>query len=188
MRYSICPNDLGNCREGVTGRRCDMCLPLHYGFSSDGCKPCDCDQSGSTDMRCDLINGQCPCRNNIMGRKCNLRPGTQQSWFFTENCLLNGNAILVDCELTWSSWGPCDKKCGGGKKYRTKIIEQEVRNGGRDCPKGEVGRRDIKDCNEGPCPGRKSLGCCVDKEYFNVIYGAERSHFEHKDEAIGSDI
>ncbi len=35
--------ETGNCRPGVTGQRCDMCLPNHFGFSPDGCKPCECD-------------------------------------------------------------------------------------------------------------------------------------------------
>lgn len=54
----------------MTGQRCDMCLPFHYGFSPEGCKLCDCDPSGSTDMQCDLISGQCPCRDKVEGRKC----------------------------------------------------------------------------------------------------------------------
>ncbi len=60
---------VGNCREGVTGQRCDMCLPNHYGFSPEGCKPCECDISGSLDIQCDLITGQCPCRNKVSVRK-----------------------------------------------------------------------------------------------------------------------
>jgi laminin gamma 1 len=45
-------------------------LPKHYGFSSDGCKECDCDPTGSTDLQCDLVNGQCPCRDKVEGRRC----------------------------------------------------------------------------------------------------------------------
>ncbi len=55
----------GNCRPGVTGQQCDQCLPNHYGFSPDGCKPCECDQQGSTDIQCDLITGQCPCHDKV---------------------------------------------------------------------------------------------------------------------------
>jgi laminin gamma 1 len=47
-----------------------MCLPFHYGFSPEGCNLCDCDPTGSTDMQCDLISGQCPCRDKVEGRKC----------------------------------------------------------------------------------------------------------------------
>lgn len=57
------------CREGVTGKHCDECEPLHYGFSMQGCKHCDCDHIGSTSMQCDA-NGQCLCKNNVEGRRC----------------------------------------------------------------------------------------------------------------------
>lgn len=57
------------CRPGVTGLHCDVCLPHYYGFSLDGCKPCDCDRIGSMSSQCDN-NGQCPCLENIEGRKC----------------------------------------------------------------------------------------------------------------------
>ena len=56
------------------------CKENHWNFSSgEGCEACDCDPSGSTDMQCDIMNGQCPCRNNMgaEGRKCNLRPGRE---------------------------------------------------------------------------------------------------------------
>ncbi|GFY79495.1 laminin subunit gamma-1 [Trichonephila inaurata madagascariensis] len=58
-----------NCRPGVMGQKCDQCMPLHYGFSPEGCKHCECDQIGSSSLQCGPY-GQCPCRPNVEGRRC----------------------------------------------------------------------------------------------------------------------
>ena len=44
-------------------------MPYQYGFSTDGCKQCDCDPSGSKGLQCDM-NGQCLCNDNVEGRRC----------------------------------------------------------------------------------------------------------------------
>ena len=36
----------------------------------DGCRPCDCDAGGAYDHNCDQVNGQCRCRPNVVGRRC----------------------------------------------------------------------------------------------------------------------
>jgi len=35
------------------------------------CVGCDCDVGGATSNICDKSNGQCKCRPNLIGRKCN---------------------------------------------------------------------------------------------------------------------
>jgi len=44
----------------------------YWGMSDDlqGCKPCDCDVGGAVNDRCDQQTGQCTCRPNIVGRRC----------------------------------------------------------------------------------------------------------------------
>lgn len=49
--------------------RCDHCEARKYGFSSEGCKECECDNVGSKDLQCDP-SGQCPCFDNVEGRRC----------------------------------------------------------------------------------------------------------------------
>lgn len=49
--------------------RCDRCETYKYGFSSEGCKNCDCDRIGSKDLQCDPF-GQCHCVDNVEGRRC----------------------------------------------------------------------------------------------------------------------
>lgn len=46
--------------------------PEHYGLSEEfsGCKPCDCVIGGAYDNNCDVISGQCKCRPNFSGRRC----------------------------------------------------------------------------------------------------------------------
>lgn len=48
---------------------CDQCEVRKYGFSTDGCKECECDSIGSRDLQCDTT-GQCPCLDNVEGRRC----------------------------------------------------------------------------------------------------------------------
>lgn len=58
------------CKPGITGLQCDKCEAYQYGFSAEGCKPCECDASGSKSAQCDE-SGQCPCNENVEGRTCN---------------------------------------------------------------------------------------------------------------------
>ncbi|XP_036375311.1 laminin subunit alpha-3-like [Megalops cyprinoides] len=39
-------------------------------FFNDGALPCNCDKIGATGPTCAPVGGQCPCRPNVIGRKC----------------------------------------------------------------------------------------------------------------------
>ncbi|KAK2708492.1 hypothetical protein QYM36_014189 [Artemia franciscana] len=61
------------CPPHVTGPRCDRCEPLHYGYDPlIGCEACECNPLGVYDgnLQCDLENGQCDCKQNVVGRTC----------------------------------------------------------------------------------------------------------------------
>ncbi|GBP01913.1 Laminin subunit gamma-1 [Eumeta japonica] len=55
------------CKPGVTGDKCDACAPNHYDFTSQGCKPCGCSESGSYGNipQCDPVTGVCICKKNV---------------------------------------------------------------------------------------------------------------------------
>ncbi len=48
-----------------------------YTFDGGLNRPCECDVTGSVSTLCDKYNGQCPCKTNVRGRKCDMcAPGT----------------------------------------------------------------------------------------------------------------
>ncbi|XP_076800337.1 laminin subunit alpha-5-like isoform X2 [Clavelina lepadiformis] len=58
-----------NCKEHVTGQRCDQCELGYYGFPE--CKQCTCDERGSISDKCDPVTGQCSrCKENVEGLQC----------------------------------------------------------------------------------------------------------------------
>ncbi|KDR22194.1 Laminin subunit alpha-1, partial [Zootermopsis nevadensis] len=71
------------CREGFLGDRCTSCSPGYHGFPR--CQRCDCHLAGTVEAQCDVTkdycvcdnSGQCPCKANVSGKKCNhCKPGT----------------------------------------------------------------------------------------------------------------
>ncbi|CAI9728190.1 laminin subunit alpha-like [Octopus vulgaris] len=58
------------CKPNVVGKKCNRCLPNHYGFKDcNGCKSCDCGLASRSDS-CDDMTGQCRCEPGAGGRKC----------------------------------------------------------------------------------------------------------------------
>ena len=90
-----------HCRPGVTGRRCDTCAPLHYGFggllllagsaddgaAATGCRACECHPLGTepgSRLQCDE-RGMCACREHYDGAKCDRCKPNRYN--FTRGCL-----------------------------------------------------------------------------------------------------
>ncbi|XP_028968222.1 laminin subunit alpha [Galendromus occidentalis] len=72
---AVCDKVTGDCRcpPNVVGVNCDRCKPTFYDYNKDnGCEYCDCAVDGvkGGSLQCDIITGDCDCRENIGDRKC----------------------------------------------------------------------------------------------------------------------
>eukprot|EP00795_Rhopilema_esculentum_P007556 gene7556-13341_t len=73
----ICDKDTGRCpcKPNIDpgSRTCDSCKDGYYGLSKSnllGCTACDCNPGGSLSNICEKKSGQCRCRPNVTGRRC----------------------------------------------------------------------------------------------------------------------
>lgn len=60
------------CPPRVIGERCDRCALNTYGFDPIiGCEECRCNEIGvlNGELQCNLLTGQCPCKENVVGRR-----------------------------------------------------------------------------------------------------------------------
>ncbi|XP_055331457.1 laminin subunit gamma-1-like isoform X2 [Paramacrobiotus metropolitanus] len=68
------------CIHNTTGDSCEQCLAGYYGDAlKKTCRLCDCyppgtEPSSGNVLDCDKSSGQCPCKPNVIGRKCNEAP------------------------------------------------------------------------------------------------------------------
>lgn len=78
---SIRCNTTGYCEckqdTGVSGMKCNECLPGYYGFVNGNCRKCNCLTAGSSGPRCDGFGKCTECKKNVQGLKCDTcRAGT----------------------------------------------------------------------------------------------------------------
>ncbi|KAB0803605.1 hypothetical protein PPYR_00575 [Photinus pyralis] len=72
-RGHICDPDTGRCicPAYSYGEYCQLCTINAWGYEPNkGCKACNCSNSGSLRMQCDLATGECSCRLGFAGFNC----------------------------------------------------------------------------------------------------------------------
>ncbi|NXJ43448.1 LAMA2 protein, partial [Ciconia maguari] len=62
------------CKPGTTGQYCERCADGYFGDALDArnCQPCHCHINGSFSEICDSRTGQCECKANVIGRRCDV--------------------------------------------------------------------------------------------------------------------
>ncbi|XP_072711933.1 laminin subunit alpha-2 [Ciconia boyciana] len=62
------------CKPGTTGQYCERCADGYFGDALDArnCQPCHCHINGSFSEICDPRTGQCECKANVIGRRCDV--------------------------------------------------------------------------------------------------------------------
>eukprot|EP00118_Oscarella_pearsei_P005184 m.23504 g.23504 ORF g.23504 m.23504 type:complete len:5054 (+) comp28492_c0_seq1:2267-17428(+) len=110
------------CKSFVAGRRCDACLSSFFNLQSvqsGGCEACGCNADGTVGgaaASCHQTTGQCPCKANVMGVKCDqCVPGTHTLSPSNSDgcspcaCHAQGAVAGVDCD---TATGQCQCKSG----------------------------------------------------------------------------
>ena len=138
--------------------------PVNGGWSSwSEFGTCDKTCGGGTQIRkrsCSnppAVNGGANCTGPMIeSRACNL-----------DGCPVSGGWSK------WSTFGACDKTCGGGEQFRTRnCTNPPPSNGGTQCAGSKV---ETKDCNTQACFSKSSLILIVqwlnlDRLYFFQLY------------------
>uniref|UniRef100_A0A672UXB2 Laminin subunit alpha-2 n=1 Tax=Strigops habroptila TaxID=2489341 RepID=A0A672UXB2_STRHB len=98
------------CKPGTTGQYCERCADGYFGDALDArnCQPCHCHINGSFSEICDSRTGQCKCKANVIGRRCDVcKPET----FGLQS---SGGCVPCNCNSFGSKSFDCD---GDGQCY-----------------------------------------------------------------------
>ncbi|XP_032527888.2 laminin subunit alpha [Danaus plexippus] len=91
------------CPKNVEGENCDRCKPYTFNFDVQrGCDDCNCNPMGviNDQLQCEADSGNCPCKDNIIGRTCDhCEPGH----YDFPDC------VQCSCDLNGTTDDVCDQ-------------------------------------------------------------------------------
>uniref|UniRef100_A0A8C3R947 Laminin subunit alpha-1 n=1 Tax=Cyanoderma ruficeps TaxID=181631 RepID=A0A8C3R947_9PASS len=97
-----CNADSGQCicPPHTQGEKCELCEENYWGLSPKlGCKACNCSNTGSANLQCDVLTGQCQCKTEFGGRDCS-------------RCALGyrdyPDCVACDCDLSGTKAETCN--------------------------------------------------------------------------------
>ncbi|XP_046482664.1 laminin subunit beta-1-like [Neodiprion pinetum] len=148
-------------------------------FIFDGAPSCECNPTGSNSLLCDQYGGSCPCKPNIVGRRCDrCAPGTYG--FGPAGC------VPCDCDSVGAEDNFCDFETG-----RCKCRPNTY---GRTCGECDPGFWNFPHCERCKCNGHAQTcdsvtGACHDCQDFTTGHQCDRCAVKYYgDPQIGVDI